>query len=256
MAGFNTVFKRVEVKYFIPKEKIDAFKRAVDPYMQLDDYGLTTIMNIYYDNEENDLLVRSLAKPKYKEKLRLRTYGIPGKDSTAFIELKKKADGIVYKRRAAMKLSEAERFLNEGIAPEEKTQIIREIEYFLSFYRPVPKTMIAYDREAYFGREDPNFRMTLDRRIRYREDDLVLSDGDRGTLLDKNGGYLLEIKVNGAMPLFMSRILTGLRIYPVSFSKVGKAYEIIHGGETHKLMNVYGYERNNSTEIGGYALCS
>ena len=122
MAGFNTVFKRVEVKYFIPKEKIDAFKRAVDPYMQLDDYGLTTIMNIYYDNEENDLLVRSLAKPKYKEKLRLRTYGIPGKDSTAFIELKKKADGIVYKRRAAMKLSEAERFLNEGIAPEEKTQ--------------------------------------------------------------------------------------------------------------------------------------
>ena len=134
---------------------------------------------------------------------------------------------------------------------EEKTQIIREIEYFLSFYRPVPKTMIAYDREAYFGREDPNFRMTLDRRIRYREDDLVLSDGDRGTLLDKNGGYLLEIKVNGAMPLFMSRILTGLRIYPVSFSKVGKAYEIIHGGETHKLMNVYGYERNSPLRGGG-----
>lgn len=256
MTCINTVFKRVEVKYHIPKGKIEAFRRAIEPYMQLDAYGLTTIMNIYYDNEKNDLLIRSLEKPKYKEKLRLRTYGIPGEESTAFIELKKKVNGTVYKRRAAMKLSEAERFLNEGTAPAEKTQIIREIEYFLSFYRPVPMTMIAYDREAYFGREDPGFRMTIDRRIRYREDDLFLSHGDRGILLDKEGGYLLEIKVNGALPLFMSRILTDLGIYPVSFSKVGRAYEVIHGGEAAKTGRAAGYERNSRLEIGGYALCS
>ncbi len=256
MAGFNTVFKRVEVKYHIPKEKIEAFRRAIDPYMQLDEYGLTTIMNIYYDNDRNDLLIRSLAKPKYKEKLRLRTYGIPGKDSTAFIELKKKTGGIVYKRRVAMKLKDAMAFLNEGKAPEEKTQIIREIEYFLSFYKPVPKTMIAYDREAYFGRQDPSFRMTVDRNIRYRENDLDLSRGDRGLLVDEEGGYLLEIKVNGALPLFMSHILTDLKIYPVSFSKVGRAYEIIHGEQPEEFMDVVTYTANKRKEIGGYALCS
>ena len=256
MGGIGTVFKRVEVKYHIPDSKITAFRTAIAPYMQADDYGLTTIMNIYYDNANNDLLVRSLAKPKYKEKLRLRTYGIPGEESTAFIELKKKADGVVYKRRAAMPLKEAEAFLNEGKAPAEKTQIIREIEYFLSFYRPVPKTMIAYDRVAYFGREDPGFRLTLDRNIRYREDDLHLTHGDSGLPVDRAGGYLLEIKVNGALPLFMSRILTSLRIYPVSFSKVGRAYELVHGGEIAERTDVFSFAGTKRTEIGGYVLCS
>ena len=100
----NTVFKRVEVKYRIPEDKIRAFRDAIRPYMQLDAYGLTTIMNIYYDTDGNLLISRSLDKPKYKEKLRLRTYGIPDAGSTSFVELKKKVGGIVYKRREVMPL--------------------------------------------------------------------------------------------------------------------------------------------------------
>ena len=211
----NTVFKRVEVKYRIPEDKIRAFRDAIRPYMQLDAYGLTTIMNIYYDTDENLLISRSLDKPKYKEKLRLRTYGIPDAGSTSFVELKKKVGGIVYKRREVMPLREAEMFLNNGMRQ----------------YHPLPKMFIAYDREAYYGLLDENFRLTLDKNIRYREDHLSLRYGDSGELLDPDGGYLLEIKVNGAMPLYMVRILTELKIYPVSFSKYGMIYSKINHRE-------------------------
>ena len=227
----NTVFKRVEVKYRIPEDKIRAFRDAIRPYMQLDAYGLTTIMNIYYDTDGNLLISRSLDKPKYKEKLRLRTYGIPDAGSTSFVELKKKVGGIVYKRREVMPLREAEMFLNNGIRPEHTSQITREIDWFRRQYHPLPKMFIAYDREAYYGLLDENFRLTLDKNIRYREDRLSLRYGDSGELLDPDGGYLLEIKVNGAMPLFMVRILTELKIYPVSFSKYGMIYSKINHRE-------------------------
>jgi SPX domain protein involved in polyphosphate accumulation len=199
--------------------------------MQLDAYGLTTIMNIYYDTDENLLISRSLDKPKYKEKLRLRTYGIPDAGSTSFVELKKKVGGIVYKRREVMPLREAELFLNNGIRPEHTSQITREIDWFRMQYHPIPKMFIAYDREAYYGLSDENFRLTLDKNIRYREDRLSLRYGDSGELLDPDGGYLLEIKVNGAMPLFMVRILTELKIYPISFSKYGMIYSKINHRE-------------------------
>ena len=134
----NFVFQRIEAKYMIPKMKYEAFRREMEGYMQLDEYGLSTICNIYYDTEHYDLVSRSLEKPKYKEKLRLRSYGVPDKDSRVFIELKKKYDGIVYKRRTDMILRDAEAFLNEGAEAGDDTQINREIKYFLDFYRPVP----------------------------------------------------------------------------------------------------------------------
>ena len=123
-------FQRTEIKYRIPKEKIDLFLALMDPYIQLDEYGLTTICNIYYDTENSDLVIRSLEKPDYKEKLRLRTYGVPDEKSMAFVELKKKFDGVVYKRRAAIPLRQAEVFLNQGLRAFPRTQIVRELEYF------------------------------------------------------------------------------------------------------------------------------
>lgn len=226
--AFNTVFKRVEVKYLIPADKAAAFRAAMDPYMQLDEYGLTTIQNIYFDTEDNTLIRRSLDKPSYKEKLRLRSYGVPGNDSTVFVEIKKKVGGVVYKRRAAMSLAEANDFLLKGRMPQADSQIIRELAYFRSFYKPVPRLFIAYDREAFYGKQDPALRMTLDRNIRFRDEDMDLTKGSAGTLLDEEGGILLEIKCNGALPLYVTRILTALRIFPVSFSKYGRIYTVMN----------------------------
>ncbi len=225
-AAFNTIFERVEIKYLVPKERYEAFMAAMEPYMQLDEYGLSAICNIYYDTDDNLLVSRSLGKPKYKEKLRLRSYGVPGNESIAFAEIKKKFDGVVYKRRAALPYLEAEAFLNYGIRPKEDSQIVREIAYFRDFYKPVPKLFLGYDREAYFGKKDPALRITIDRNIRYREKDLFLSKGDYGDLLDPDGSYLLEIKAGDAMPLYLTRILSELQLYPASFSKYGKIYTV------------------------------
>ena len=221
-------FQRTEIKYRIPKEKIDLFLALMDPYIQLDEYGLTTICNIYYDTENSDLVIRSLEKPDYKEKLRLRTYGVPDEKSMAFVELKKKYDGVVYKRRAAIPLRQAEVFLNQGLRAFPRTQIVRELEYFRDFYHPQPRLFIAYDRKAYYGKKDPALRMTIDRNLRYRKTDLSLRSGDYGTLFSEENDYLLEIKANGALPLPIIKILEQLSLYPSSFSKYGAIYSSMH----------------------------
>ena len=227
-------FQRTEIKYQIPKEKIGLFLALMDPYIQLDEYGLTTICNIYYDTENSDLVIRSLEKPDYKEKLRLRTYGVPDEKSMSFVEIKKKYDGVVYKRRAAIPLRQAEIFLEWGIRTFPRTQIVQELEYFRDFYHPVPRLFLAYDRRAYFGKKNPLLRMTIDHNLRYRETDLSLRSGDYGTLLSREGEYLLEIKVNGALPLEIVHILERLEMYPKSFSKYGAIYSSIQTDEARE----------------------
>jgi len=226
----NFIFQRTEVKYRIPAEKYPAFRREMEKYMQPDDYGLSLISSIYYDTDNSDLAVRSLEKPPYKEKLRLRAYGIPGRESTVFPEIKKKVRGVVYKRRAAMKLREAEAFLNAGIMPAVDSQIIRELKYFRDFYQLSPALLLAYDREAFFGRNDSQLRMTVDCNIRYRDYDLRLDHGPYGKQLDLGGDSLLEIKANGAMPLPVVHILDKYHIYPSSFSKYGSIYSSLKTG--------------------------
>ena len=217
-------FQRTEIKYRIPKEKIDLFLALMDPYIQLDEYGLTTICNIYYDTENSDLVIRSLEKPDYKEKLRLRSYGTAAADSTVFLELKKKFGGVVYKRRAAMTLVEAERYLRLGIRPFD-SQIMREIDWAMTLYgRPKPAMMIACEREAWFDEEHPDLRLTFDRNIRYRESGLQLSRSSAGIALLPKETVLLEIKTAGAMPLWLADALDAEGILPGSFSKYGTAY--------------------------------
>nr|WP_155959549.1 polyphosphate polymerase domain-containing protein [[Eubacterium] cellulosolvens] len=191
------------------------------------------ILNIYYDTTHHDLVNRSMQKPKYKEKLRLRSYGVPTADSQTFLEIKKKFDGIVYKRRTTLTYAEATDFLSQ--APEKgagheipqsiaSTQIGRELTYFRDFYRPVPAMVLCYDRDSYMGTFDHSFRLTIDRNIRYRTDELDLTLGDHGRLLDQDSGYLMELKASGAIPLPIVRLLSAYEIYPTSFSKYGRAY--------------------------------
>ena len=224
------VFRRVEKKYILTDSQYQTFLERIAPYMQLDEFGLHTICNIYYDTEDNVLIYRSIDKPVYKEKLRLRTYGVPNQNSEAFIEIKKKYKGVVYKRREVMPLLEAEDFLNRGVYPQKDSQILREIAYFMNFYQPVPKICLVYEREAYLGREDHDFRLTIDHNIRSRYEELSLAAGDYGETYFKENEKLLEIKINSAMPLWLSKVLTELEIYPISFSKYGRFYE----KENHK----------------------
>lgn len=207
------------------KEQFESFLQRTEDKITLDEYGLHTICNIYYDTDTYDLIRYSISKPKYKEKLRLRSYGIPSKESAVFVELKKKWNGVVFKRRTSMSLEEAKNYLDYGVRPDKESQIVREIDYFLEYYNPLPKLFLAYDRLAFFSNEDAQVRITVDQNIRSRTTDLDLSLGDYGEKLLEEGDYLMEIKVPGVFPLWLANILSELKIYPVSFSKYGNIYK-------------------------------
>ena len=226
MAGSaNFVFERIEKKYLLTREKYNLLLEAMEPYMSVDNYGKHTIGNVYYDTDEYELISRSIEKPKYKEKFRVRSYGIPKEEDKVFLEIKKKYKGIVYKRRVSMTLKEADDYLERGIRPKKEEQILKEIDYLISFYKLMPKVYLAYDRIAYFGKENKDVRITFDHNIRTRQCNMGLAEGDYGTPLLDDYYYLMEIKVPGAMPLWLSSILCDLEIYPTSFSKYGNAYK-------------------------------
>ena len=227
MAADGSVFERYEKKYLVNRELCDTFLKEIEPYMQQDKYGLHTICNIYYDTRNYELIRTSIDKPEYKEKLRLRSYGIPNHDSKVFLEIKKKYAGVVYKRRIELNYDEADRFLKEGKKPEGKysEQIYNEIKYFISYYKPEPALYLAYDRMAFFGKENPDVRITIDKNIRSRQKDMELAYGDEGEKLFDEDLKLIEIKIPGAFPMWLSNILDKLNIYPVSFSKYGSIYK-------------------------------
>ena len=226
------VFNRYESKFLIDRGTYDHILNELLKYMELDEYNKThefyTISNIYYDTEDNTLIRNSLAKPRYKEKLRLRAYGVPELDSKVYLEIKKKYCGLVNKRRTTIQLKEAYGFVNTGIKPVIKDymnrQVVNEIEYLLKFYDLEPKLYLAYDRKALFCKENRDLRITFDNRIRTRRYDLRLESGDYGENLLQDGQFLMEIKAANSIPIWLSKLLSENNIFRLSFSKYGKEY--------------------------------
>lgn len=224
MKKMQNVFQRYEKKYLLKWEQYLALLTKIAPYMELDAYGKHTICNVYYDTESYELIRTSIEKPSYKEKLRIRSYGIAHENSNVFLELKKKVNGIVYKRRVCMNYQDVMNYLERN-QPSETSQILKEIDWFMEWYHPTEKTFIAYDRMAYFGKEDEDLRMTFDFALRWRKDQVDLCAGDHGEKILKDDEVLMEIKIPMAMPIWMSNVLNELKIYPISFSKYGICYK-------------------------------
>lgn len=226
MSGYQMTFERVEIKYLLNPMQYRELKKRFEGKMITDKYGKSTICNIYFDTPDARLIRDSLDKPVYKEKLRLRSYGQPKEDGSVFLELKKKYKGIVYKRREVMNLEEAEAYLYKRVSPNQDSQVLHEIDWFLDYYKQViPSMYISYDRVAMYGAEDPELRVTFDGNILWRDESLSLLKGSWGNSLLEQGWCLMEIKIADAMPLWMGHILNELEIYPASFSKYGRAYE-------------------------------
>ncbi len=225
MSNIQYSFKRYEKKYLLTEEQLSRLMPALEKYMQPEEYGLHTINNIYFDTEDYQLIRNSLSKPPYKEKFRLRCYGVPEETDTVFAEIKKKFDGIVYKRRIAASPKEIEKFLNGETLPNADYQIQRELRWFLFSHEIRPQVFIAYERMAYFGAEDSTLRITFDRNIRYRTDNLILSRSDDASPILDDDRIVMEVKISDAVPLWLAKELSRLEIYPVSFSKYGTCYE-------------------------------
>ena len=232
--AYQSCFQRYELKYMLTQRQKDAFLEVIRPYMTLDQFGRTTIRNLYYDTDSYRLIRHSIERPAYKEKLRVRSYRLASASDDVFVELKKKYKSIVYKRRLAMPQSEALQWLrgDDGVAPQ--GQISNEITYFRDYYGSIhPTVFLSYEREAFFCHDGSDFRVTFDENVLAREQDLSLGIEPYGTALLPEGMTLLELKVSGAIPLWVTEFLTKQRIYKTSFSKYGTAYQkmLFQGGK-------------------------
>lgn len=222
---YQSTFKRYEMKYLLTNRQKQEIIKAMRPYMKLDKYGHTTIRNIYYDTENFRLIRRSLEKPVYKEKLRIRSYSAAAFDDPVFVELKKKYKKVVYKRRLTLSERDAMNCFNSGASLPVKSQIADEIEYFRSFYEGLRAAVfLTYEREAFYETGGGDFRVTFDENILYRDHDISLGAEIYGVPLLEKGCSLMEIKTSGGIPLWMTEVLNDLKVYQTSFSKYGAAY--------------------------------
>ena len=219
------VMKRFELKYVLNKEQTEYLREKLKGHLEVDKYGKTSIASLYYDTPDYLLVRRSLEKPIFKEKIRLRSYGIATEESPVFLELKRKFDGIVYKRRVSSTIPTVNAFFERKGDISVDGQIAEEISYFRDYYKNlVPACLIVYDRIAYY-QPDGDIRLTIDHDPRYRFEKLDLTTSMDGTSILPPGSTILEIKVQGSMPLWLTRILDEGNIRKSSLSKYGEAYK-------------------------------
>ncbi|MBQ8072370.1 MAG: polyphosphate polymerase domain-containing protein [Clostridia bacterium] len=219
-------FARVETKYMLTPAQEAAMERGLRAYgFRWMDFGSPAVQSLYYDTAVHQLIRTSLDRPAYKEKLRLRTYGLPGAQTMSFVEVKKKYNGVVYKRRTALPFAEAYHCLAKGQLPEETGQVGREAVWMVKRYGLIPSTVIAYDRHAWFSNREPDIRITFDRNLAFRTFDLNLASQAENTVFTQPDQRLMEIKTGGVYPLWLTRLLEEVGAERIHYSKYGYAYQ-------------------------------
>lgn len=223
MATFT--FARNETKYLLAPDQLEGLMGAAGGLLVPDAWGPTTVRSLYCDTPTRLLVRRSCEAPRYKEKIRIRSYRPAGPDDEVFLELKKKCDGVTYKRRAAMTLRRALAFVDGRGDPA--TQIERELDFAARRYEGLaPVTLTACERQAFLGEGGDGLRLTFDRGIRYRDCGAEGLSGEAdGTGLIGDGMCLLEVKCGDAMPLWLARALAGVGARRTGFSKYGRAWQ-------------------------------
>ena len=226
------VFNRREIKYLISDEDKNALLNIISDYMDADLYNKDgkpyTICNIYLDTKADELIRKSLEKPAFKEKIRLRSYGQAALTDKVYLESKKKYDSVVNKRRTTFTLQDAYKYFESGIitdSPIMNHQVMREIDYIMNFYKLEPRVFIAYDRLAFFEKNNSDFRLTIDRNIQTRREDLRLDSPIYGDQLLPEGKWLMEAKAFKSFPLWFVHFLSERKIFSTSFSKYGTEYK-------------------------------
>ena len=220
-------FRRLEQKYLLSASECELVKNAISGHLAVDEYGETTIQSLYYDTPSALLIRTSNEKPIYKEKVRTRAYGLVKESDRVFLELKKKYDGVVYKRRIALTEKQTIEFFKDGV-PLPPSQVASEITYTNQFYGGLkPSMMMLYDRTAYYALDGSDLRITFDKNVRFRDTDLNLHTSLDGTLITKPDQVIMEIKSCYGIPLWLTRFLSENAIYKTSFSKYGTAYNMM-----------------------------
>lgn len=224
----QTNFQRIETKYILDRATLALLEAEMQPYLIPDDYATSTISNVYFDNDDFQMIQDSIAKKGGREKLRMRTYvEEPTDDSQVFLEIKKKCDEVGFKYRLVSNLTSVVNYIENGLADEtiSDERVKAEVEELQERYVDLkPKMGISYERYSMKGLEDKKVRVTVDSNIRYRDYDVDLTSGRYGLPLLEEGQVIMEIKISGQYPQWLADILTKYRLEDQSFSKYGRAY--------------------------------
>lgn len=222
------IFERREMKYLLEEDQYHHFQKGIQDYLEIDKYGITDICSCYYDTPDFRMIRNSLESATYKEKLRLRSYGVPQRETKVYLELKKKFEKIVYKRREELSMQEAENYFQHELGIY-NSLIFREIDWVRRYYKYLqPSMYISYRRLAMIEPQGTTrLRVTFDWDVLWRTENVQLISGIYGTPLLEPGQRILEIKTQQAMPLWLVDILDDMKIYPTSYSKYGNAYRQI-----------------------------
>lgn len=255
------IFNRYEKKYLLNEYQYNEIRQILSIYMNKDKFNEDDkkylISNIYYDTDNDYLIRQSLQKPKYKEKIRLRSYGPKTDGEFVFLEIKKKHNGLVNKRRTKLTLREAKDLIEYGkieIKDYMNVQVVNEIKYFLSIYDVVPKVYLSYERLAYFAKNDNDLRITIDTNIKTDRKNLSLNRLNIGDKLLDDGNYLMEIKSSKSMPMWLVNALSAYEIYPTSFSKYGTEYKnYLQAKEQTNFLQSFSFVKEYKGEIYGYS---
>lgn len=220
------IFRRVEQKYLITSEQYNALMEALGDKLVKDEYFYNDIYNLYLDAPDHRLIIQSIEKPMYKEKFRVRSYGLAeNEDSKVYLEIKKKFDGTSHKRRISMTLGEFYKYMEKGNRPKNANPItLAELDYDFEKYNLQPSILINYERYSYYFRGNKDLRVTFDHNVKYRVKKPDLTNGDdMHHIIDKDM-YIMEIKSLDSLPIKLSQLLAKLKIYPRGFSKPKNAY--------------------------------
>ncbi len=233
-------FKRKEIKYVLDAAQHERLRSVVYEQLPPAVFGTGRVSSLYLDTADRSVIARSLEKPLYKEKMRVRWYGAPDLMAAhdAFIELKKKYDGIVYKRRLQVSPGKVRAFLSgmpcadlvqqdvralDGQTDAQRIQIARELDAARArAARLRPSVIISCDRTS-FGTDDENgLRITFDEHLHAQG----LFDGESKFPLMAERHAIMEVKCTGAYPLWLVSALNSAKAYPASFSKYGRFYAL------------------------------
>lgn len=240
------VFNRYELKYIVNKALYKELLQALQGHVFMDKHGdqdgYYMVMNLYYDTADHLFFNETVNRQQFRQKLRLRGYNHINRDSNVFLEIKKKYRGVVYKRRTLLKLPEAYAFLADTLSKKDyslydasNTQILGEVDFLKQFYQLEPKVIVSYDRQAFQGIHEEDLRVTFDRNLLKRETDLRIESRSDGELFMDPSLYVLEVKVNDRIPLWLSHILNDFQCWRQGYSKYTSSYNSDLHLRDHKI---------------------
>jgi len=243
----TTHFQRYEIKYWLTEERYFDVRDEIQRYMELDPYchdrphHAYPIWSLYLDTFDFATFEERLDGLIFRQKYRLRTYGAdkPFEDALTdplFVEIKKKQNKVILKDRSLIKVREALDLLDHASGnpfmqtlPLAQKKTMERFVFFQNHLSLGPQIAVKYEREAYFGENDRNVRVTFDRNLCAKESRALaeMYTETKNWFHHRNPQIIFEIKVYDAMPQWLVNILRRFQLRSEPISKYCESVEMV-----------------------------